>query len=722
MYGKELILLTGTTETRKTLVRQLQDIMGDFVRIHDYSLEEGIPHVFSNQLIILSSASIQEDTSRYIGEGCKVVVAKRTVNFEHIDKLLFLPENTHVLYVNDSPETVYESIETLLKLGIDHIHYHPFYPGKKNIAEVSIAITPGEIQLVPPFIQEVVNIRPRLIDITTVMTVLQHLDLLEKKGDIVSDKYIRKIIELSQKLSKVSKESDRLNKHLKQVLDGVNDGILAVNSKGVITVFNENLAHMLGTFPTKAIGRKLQDIFPNPELIAFILNDSLEDSGWFSVHHTDVIVHRFYLESEGAIVATFKNAHETIEMEKTIRRELVKKGYIAKYHFEDICGVSPAIQKCKQIAAKIAKTNLTVLIEGESGTGKELFASAIHNESLRRHGPFLAVNFSALPDDLVESELFGYEEGAFTGAKKGGKIGLFEQANGGTLFLDEIGDISLKLQARLLRVLQEKEIMRIGGNKIIPIDVRVIAATNKNLLRMIEEGSFRADLYHRLKILSVRLPELRNRKMDIPLLVKHFLEQSGRSHIQILPEVMEQLMQYDWYGNVRELKNTIDYMLAVSDGSVITLEDMPDEGFFQRSYRAEARLSPPRVEPRFDTRLDPRFEPLHALIDSMEPASSGDIDLPSEREEFLFILQTIHEHNQQGQPIGRRKIAEKTRNWRKNLSEQQVRARLKTLEQRKCILIPRGRAGVKLTNIGLAYLQKHQPLLRESDAHPPIRV
>jgi len=681
MYARELILLCGTTETRKTLVRQLREVIGDFIRILDYSIEEGIPQVFSHQLIILSSAAIEEDTAPYIGSGCRVLVAKRTVNFEHIDKLLFLPEGTDVLYVNDGPETVYDSIETLLQLGITHIQYHPFYPGKKNYEEVKIAITPGEVNLVPPFVKEVVNIGPRLIDITTVMTILQHLDFQEKKGDIVSDKYIRKIIDLGRKLSETSKETDRLNKHLKQVLDGVNDGIVAVNSTGIITVFNENLQNMLGMYTNKPIGKHLQEVFRNPELVSFILHESQVESGWFSILHTDVIVHRFYLETEGAIVATFKNAHETIEMEKTIRRELLKKGFVAKYGFEDIQGDSPSILKCKQIAAKIAKTNLTVLIEGESGTGKELFASAMHHASLRRDGPFLAVNFSALPEDLVESELFGYEEGAFTGAKKGGKVGLFEQANGGTLFLDEIGDISLKLQARLLRVLQEKEIMRVGGNKIIPIDVRVIAATNKNLLQMIEQGQFRADLYHRLKILFLHLPELRNRKSDVPHLVKYFLSQGGRSHIQIMPDVMSELTRFHWYGNVRELKNTIDYMLAVCDGSQLTLDDMPDVRFFQRRYLVDHPPSSP---------------PLSSKQEQEE--------LPADQEDSLFILQTILAYNQQGESIGRKKLAEKTGEWQKDLSEQQIRSRLKTLEQRGLILTTRGRAGIKLTKLGLEYL------------------
>ncbi|WP_019119851.1 sigma-54 interaction domain-containing protein [Brevibacillus massiliensis] len=679
MPVKEIILLTGTKETRKTLVKQLEEVIGDFVRIHHESLEENISGVFSNKLIILSSPEITEETAPYIGVGCKVLVAKRTVNFEHIDKLLFLASKTKALYVNDGPDTVYESVETLLQLGINHIEYIPCYPGKKNIPEVEFAITPGEVDLVPPFVKEVVNIGPRLIDITTVMTILQELDLLKQKGDIVSDKYIRKIIDLSKKLSITSRQSDQLNRHLKHVLDGVNDGILAVNSKAMITVCNENLTNMLGLSSGKTVGRNLQDVLRNAELASFILTDSEEETGWFSLHSGDVLVHRFHLKTEDTIVATFQNAHETIELEKSYRRELLKKGYIAKFTFQDIKGVSSSIEKTKEIARKIAKTNLTVLIEGESGTGKELYASAIHNASLRQEGPFLAVNFSALPEDLVESELFGYEEGAFTGAKKGGKIGLFEQASGGTIFLDEIGDISLKLQARLLRVLQEKEIMRVGGNKIIPVDVRVIAATNKDLLKMIEAGTFREDLYHRLKILYIRLPELRTRKEDIHPLIRHFMFQSGRSQIEIKPDVLEQLMCYQWYGNVRELKNTIDYMLAVCDGNVITIDDIPNESFFQRKSRENREVQPIAEE------------------------------LPADREEALFILEAAFHANDAGQPIGRKKLAEKSAHWRRPLSEQQIRKRLALLEESGYIATSRGRTGIKLTRLGVDYLLANRP-------------
>ncbi|CAK4828092.1 unnamed protein product [Aphanomyces euteiches] len=579
----------------------------------------------------------------------------------------------------------------LQSLGIDHIEYHPYYPGSKNVSRIPLAITPGEISLVPQFVEEIVDIGPRLIDITSVMEILAHLNLLEQRGAEISTKYTRKIIDLSKNLAQANRESNQLNKHFKQVLDGVDNGILAVDIKGRITIFNEMLETHLKVTAKQAIGRLLKDVLPNHELVQFILQESSEESRVFTLLQNEFIVQRFHLKTEESIVATFKNMNETIKMERTLRRELVKKGFVAKYNFQDIIGQSAKIEHTKSISAKLSRTDLTVLIEGESGTGKELFASAIHNASFRNQGPFLAMNFSSLPEDLMESELFGYEDGAFTGARKGGKSGLFEQANGGTIFLDEIGDISLKLQARLLRVLQEKEIMRIGGGKIIPLDVRVIAATNKDLLQMIELGKFREDLYHRLKVLYLHLPELRNRKDDIPPLIQYFMEMNGRNHMKLLPEVMHHLTQYEWYGNIRELKNTIDYMLAVCDNDTITLLDIPDSSFFQRSgpgskgdliYRTTATLP--------------------------EHASSQTATGAVESEELLFIMQTIYAFNKSGEPIGRKKISEQTKQIGKELSEQQIRHRFEMLEQQGYIIIHRGRTGVKLSQLGLTWLNAQQ--------------
>jgi len=267
-------------------------------------------------------------------------------------------------------------------------------------------------------------------------------------------------------------------------------------------------------------------------------------------------------------------------LKRSIRHESASRGHVAQYSFGDIIGNGDSMIRAKTKAKKLAVTELTILIEGESGTGKELFASAIHNESKRKDRPFIAVNFSALPEELVESELFGYVEGAFTGAKKGGKPGIFEMAEGGTIFLDEIGDISPRVQTKLLRVLQEKEIMAIGDTRIKKADIRIIAATNKNLAQMVEDSTFRSDLYYRLKMGQIYLPPLRTRKEDITELILHFLSHyAPGKNVEIDEEVLDILLEHNWQGNIRELGNMIQYMLAVSTENRLTIEDLPDSHF-----------------------------------------------------------------------------------------------------------------------------------------------
>ncbi|RXT06236.1 sigma 54-interacting transcriptional regulator [Ammoniphilus sp. CFH 90114] len=673
-----LILITGTLQTRLALTQQLQEIIGDLVEIQSYSLEEGIPCVFHKRFIILSTPLIEDETKEYISSNCEVITGNRTVNYQNIDKLWLIPQGTPILYVNDYRETAVEAIQSLIHLGIDQLEYIPYYPGKQGTPKIPLAVTPGEVDLVPEFVSEVIDLGPRLFDITSIMSILQKLELLEQRGIEVSEKYTRKIIDLSKNLAQASQAVNRINGHLYHVLNGVHHGILSVDEHGYITVLNENLGDLLRVNALRAIGRNVRSILPE-SIVSYILSDHEEGQAYFTIHQTDVVVQRFRIENDQSIVATFKSVRETLNWDQRVRKELVQKGYIAKYQFSDIIGNSSTIQETKRIAAKIAQTDLTVLIQGESGTGKELFASAIHNDSRRATGPFLAVNFSALPEDLVESELFGYEEGAFTGAKKGGKPGLFEQAQGGTIFLDEIGDISLKIQARLLRVLQEKEIMRVGGSKIIPVDVRVIAATNKDLLSMIDQGKFREDLYHRLKVLYLHLPSLRARDQDIELLIHHFIQTTEFINITILPEVIHYLGQYPWYGNVRELKHTLEYMLAVCEQDVMTLRDLPAEGFFQRS-------------PMKPAVVDYTVSPFQA-------------ELSADEEVLLSILSTIQELNHAGQAAGRKKIADESGSWRHQLSEQQIRHRMNTLEERGWIVKSKGRSGTKLTQAGVDYLR-----------------
>lgn len=261
-------------------------------------------------------------------------------------------------------------------------------------------------------------------------------------------------------------------------------------------------------------------------------------------------------------------------------------GYVNRYfshgamtQFEDIWGEDPQLIKAKQFARQAAESTSSVLILGESGTGKELFARAIHNASPRQSQVFLAINCAAIPESLLESELFGYEEGAFTGALKGGRIGRFEQAHKGTLFLDEIGDLPLHLQAKLLRVLQEGRIQKLGSQKDLPVDVRIICATNQDLEQMVAEGSFRRDLFYRINVIPLEICPLSQRLSDLPMLAERFLEKNanrlGKPIKQIGPETLVRLMSYHWPGNVRELENVIEYMVNMCQGTVLQISDLP---------------------------------------------------------------------------------------------------------------------------------------------------
>lgn len=455
-----------------------------------------------------------------------------------------------------------------------------------------------------------------------------------RSGKDATIMYLDKIVSLAKKFADISKEKTRAFNHIKVVMDGMKEAVLAFDNKGKIIVSNENLKFIVGA-KGNIVGKSIREIFAGNNIIEFLLSCDKEASNLFEIRGEKYIITKFILDKDNISIATLKSQKDLEELEKQMLKDLYRKGYYAKYSFEDIIGNSIEINYIKDIGRKIAKNDLTVLIEGESGTGKELFASAIHNESMRKNKPFVAVNFSSLPENLAESELFGYEEGAFTGALKGGKKGLFEQADGGTIFLDEIGDASLKLQTKLLRVLQEKEIMRIGGNKIIPIDVRVIAATNKNLRELVEKGEFREDLYYRLKVMYIKLPPLRQRKEDIKVLLDYFISKKDKG-LKIKDEVVNILINYNWPGNIRELKNLVEYMVAVCNGSEIDKMDLP-------------------------------LDMLH--YDNML------------RQDLKLILDIIEDLRKRGENASRRKIERICREKGINLTEQMIRTRLKELEK-----------------------------------------
>ena len=336
------------------------------------------------------------------------------------------------------------------------------------------------------------------------------------------------------------------------------------------------------------------------------------------------------------------------------------------------------------MARKMAASNSAILITGESGTGKELLASAIHNESSRAKYPYIAINCAAMPEHLLESELFGYEEGAFTGARKNGKVGLFEHAHRGTLFLDEIEDMSPSLQVKLLRVLQEKEIMRVGGTKIINVDVRIIAATNVNLDSMVQDGLIRKDLYYRLNTMQLELPPLRSRREDILPLVQHFCHQD-RLHFRLSDAVMNRFMQHHWDGNIRELKNCMEYFQCL-EKDIIQPEDLP------RQFRRTSRSTP-----------QPDSPVLYPQRQSLPTETSSERRLSDEEN---FVLQCLYQAFCEKRLIGRRTICDLAQEGHQMLTEQEIRKILKNLEASGLVKVGSGRAGSRLTPAGVALMQK----------------
>ncbi|MEW6409847.1 MAG: sigma 54-interacting transcriptional regulator [Nitrospirota bacterium] len=388
-------------------------------------------------------------------------------------------------------------------------------------------------------------------------------------------------------IASTRRKEQRDTAQLRAILETIKEGVIVVDNNGRIKTFNQTAEEILGIELKKEVGKSLPELCSEP----LSSHCALRFTGLFNVLRTgkpemDQICHIGDLhvvinslpfkvgDMTQGVVLTFKEASSIQKIDRKLREELYKKGFVAKYTIDQIKGESTTMKEVVYNAKKYAETDATILIQGETGTGKEIFAQSIHNLSSRKNKPFVAINCSALSESLLESELFGYEEGAFTGAKRGGKVSLFELANEGTIFLDEIADISQNLQVRLLRVLEEKEVMRVGGDRIVPIDVRIISSTYKDLWRDVKLGRFRMDLYFRLAILKLDIPPLRERPEDIPVIIKEILYKYTRGRKRISETMIENMKEYNWPGNIRELDSLIKrYVIllgeSVSDDSLL---------------------------------------------------------------------------------------------------------------------------------------------------------
>jgi len=392
-----------------------------------------------------------------------------------------------------------------------------------------------------------------------------------------------------------------------RIFDHMPIGISFVDAEGKVVRLNQTMLDYFG-LTHEVEGRHITEIEPTSRLPVVMKTMKAEVANRHRfANGREAIVHRIPVIDNGRLIGAIgiilfgdlQEIYLLAEKNKILLRKLAdyekeQKLYKTKYGLTDIIGTSDVMKACKDQAKRIARSNSNVLITGESGVGKELFAHAIHDESARCDKPFVRVNCAAIPETLLEAELFGYEEGAFTGAKKGGQPGKFELADGGTIFLDEIGDMPYVMQAKLLRVLQEREFERVGGKEIIRVNVRVISATNADLESLISSGGFRSDLFYRLNVLALKIPPLRERVGDIPTLVYHFLSvlyQENGLHATISPECMSVLCKYEWLGNIRELRNVVEKIDLEADGRVANIVDIPQ--YVLRSINIKkVRVSP----------------------------------------------------------------------------------------------------------------------------------
>jgi len=424
-------------------------------------------------------------------------------------------------------------------------------------------------------------------------TVIANRAPMFRDGELIGAVSVFQDVTEMEKMSRELDSTRALARTLEEVLAGAGEWMVVVDANGIVTMISEEYAEFNGTTVADAVGKHVTQVIENTRMHVVAKTGVAEIGERMTIHGRALIVNRIPLKDGDRVIGAygrvvFKTVEQLRELASKMNLLESKVKYYeeelthlrgARYTFGSIVGAGAAITAAKAEAERASRTDSTVLLRGETGTGKELFAHAIHAAGSRRAGPFIKLNCAAVPAELLESELFGYEEGAFTGARRGGKPGKFELAAGGTLFLDEIGDMPLPMQAKLLRVLQEKEVDRLGGTGSRRLDLRLIAATGRNLEEMVGQGTFRADLYYRVNVIPIRIPPLREHPEDLGAIAEAFLARlsadTGEPKRRLSAELLEILRAHPWPGNVRELQNGLERAVAMSPREVLRPEHFP---------------------------------------------------------------------------------------------------------------------------------------------------
>ena len=666
--------------------KEVRDLFGEYAEVVGYSVRDGsaagvLPRadLFAISTDAYGSA---EEEARHVPIDSQIMSIEVTFYWETLKKLFEIPQGTKVLFVNVTSNMAREAITQLSSLGVNHLQFIPYYPGAVLEEPVDIAVTPGESRFVPPSVKTVIDCdhRPCSYGMMVEIALRLGLEYLPETESFMN--YAKVVASNHYSFDLMYAKSRRQESQMHILAESLDEGLIGVNETGDIFVCNKKACQIARISEELAMGKKGEEVFPYIPFYQVLREKKAVPEKVIRLFGTNVslaVVPVVRKEDCIGAFAMLQKFNEQESRQNALRRQLMQKGHYARYTFDDVIGNSDAITETINILRKMAATESPVLLIGETGTGKELMAHAVHQASGRAAGPFIAINVAAMPENLLESELFGYEEGAFTGAKKGGRPGLFEFAHHGTLFLDEVEGMSLSMQVKLLRVLQEGEIMRVGGGSIIRVDVRIVAATNESLEEKIQDGSFRKDLYYRLNALTVEIPPLRKRGDDIFLLLDYFMRKIGGDFI-LSEGVKTFLRRHPWPGNIRELQNAVEYFNYLAK-PVIGLSDLPptmtrfvDDG----SDDGEGEVNDNAAD---DNEADMVYQ---AAVDKKQ-----------------FVLNQLALAWKEGKTAGREKILEAAKKDHISMTQKQVRDLLDELAKEGLIQVGRGRGGSKITEKGL---------------------
>lgn len=680
--AKDVIIAGHRKQVIQVFANQLQSLFGTDLNIRLIVAGTPIREKFGkDSIVMVQSYDILRKVRANIANEDNIIFIRTALQTAGLEPIGKLAKGSSVMVAGDSKEIALELLKVLMESGVKHLNMQPADLSNMEAFRDKIVITSGISGEEIPDARAVINLREPMLDTVTILDMGVKLE----REDMLVSKNIRKDFIEFQSLNNGTawslEHANSLNSSVKILLEVIDGTVISVDQTGQVRNCNDRIESIFGIKQEEALGKSGITLFPEIPFGEVINGKSPVIESLKTINGENMVVTVKPIFNSGkhyGAIAVIKRFHDEEVRQHKLRTLLMGKGYRAKYSFDDIIGESRTMTQCKNIAQRMAASNSSILITGETGTGKEMFAQAIHNASERKPYQFVALNCGAIPESLLESELFGYEDGAFTGARKGGKLGFFELAHKGTLFLDEISEMSASLQKRLLRVLQEREVTRLGGCSVIHVDVRVIAATNRDLRALARTGDFREDLYYRLSVLPLKVPALRERKEDIRILAAAF-QNKLNGKFELTEVAWRELERYSWPGNVRELRNYMEYFANLSH-SVIGINELS------------------------------QIVPLYAAFapDGSEQAVEQDRPVPTMNskpdDQSIIVLGILKDGLEKRRRLGRRSISLLAKDQGVFLGEQEIRRILKTLENQGLVVINQTKAGTVITARGLAFL------------------